>query len=55
MKDWNEYAKLDGVGPGDNRPFTDKLPHFVRKKLIKKITCDTRHVTRDICHMTCDM
>ena len=47
------YNKLDGVGPVDNRPFTDKLHHFVRKKKdLKKnymwhITCDT--------HMTCDM
>ena len=24
--------KLDGVGPVDNRPSTDKLHHFVRKK-----------------------
>ena len=25
--------KLDGVGPVDNRPSTDKLDHFVRKKI----------------------
>ena len=24
--------KLDGLGPVDNRPSTDKLHHFVRKK-----------------------
>ena len=24
--------KLDGVGPVDNRPSSDKLHHFVRKK-----------------------
>ena len=30
--------KLDGVGPVDNRPSTDKLHHFVRRK---KVTCDT--------------
>ena len=24
--------KLDGVGPVDNRPSTDKLHHFIRKK-----------------------
>ena len=24
--------KLDGVGPVDNRPSTDKLYHFVQKK-----------------------
>jgi hypothetical protein len=29
--------KLDGVGPVDNRPSTDKLHHFVQKK---KVTCD---------------
>ena len=43
--------KLDGVGPVDNRPSTNKLHHFVQKKkkiYIKKIvTCDTWHVTRD--------
>ena len=33
--------KLDGVGPVDNRPSTDKLHHFVRKKKMKKkMTCD---------------
>ena len=26
--------KLDGVGPVDNRPSTDKLHHFVQKKKI---------------------
>ena len=30
--------KLDGVGPVDNKPSTDKLHHFLKKK---KITCDT--------------
>ena len=33
--------KLDGVGPVDNRPSTDKLSHFVkrkRKKERKKVT-----------------
>ena len=34
--------KLDGIGPVDNRPSTDKLHHFVRrKKKKKKITNDT--------------
>ena len=49
--------KLDGVGPVDNRPSTDKLHQFVRKKINKKIivTCDTWHVTRDTWHVTCDM
>ena len=41
-----ERVKLDGVGPVDNRPSTDKLHNFVRKKKkkkrekIKKVTCD---------------
>ena len=26
------FKKLDGVGPVDNRPSTDKLHHFVQKK-----------------------
>ena len=26
------YSKLDGVGPLDNRPSTNKLHHFVQKK-----------------------
>ena len=25
--------KLDGVGPVDNRPASDKLHHFVQKKI----------------------
>ena len=34
-------SKLDGVSPVDNRPSTDKLDHFVRKKKKKKyVTCD---------------
>ena len=38
VKTNNPYKKtlylkeLDGVGPVDNRPSTDKLHHFVRKK-----------------------
>ena len=33
--------KLDGVGPVDNRPSTNKLHHFVqKKKKKKKVTCD---------------
>ena len=40
--------ELDGVGPVDNRPSTDKLHHFVRKKNKKKnVTCDMCNVTRD--------
>ena len=37
----HDVDKLDGVGPVDNRPSTDKLHHFVNKK--KKL-----HVTRDM-------
>ena len=52
--------KLDGVGPVDNRPSTDKLHQIVWKKKKKKIatcdiwhlTLDTWHVTRDTWHMT---
>ena len=34
--------KLDGVGPVDNRPSTDKLHHIIRKKknYILHVTCD---------------
>ena len=32
--------KLDGVGPVDKRPSTNKLHHIVKKKR-KKVTCDT--------------
>ena len=31
------FSKLDGVGPVDNRPSTDKFHHFVRKKNKNKI------------------
>ena len=33
---WTQL-KLDGVGPVDNRPSTNKLHHFVKKKKFKKI------------------
>ena len=49
--------KLDGVGPVDNRASTDKLHHFVRKKIKKNkknVTCDMWHVTRDMWHVTRD-
>ena len=53
------FLKLDGVGPVDNRPSTDKLQHFVKKKKKKSgiwhMTCDARHVTCDTWHVTCDM
>ena len=38
-------TELDEVGPVDNRPFTDKLHHFVRRK--KNVKCDRRHVSCD--------
>ena len=37
--------KLDGVGPVDNRPSTDKLHHFVQKKKKRKKKVN---VTRDM-------
>ena len=42
-----EYCikNLDGVGPVDNRPFTNKLHHFVKKFKRKE---------NDILHVTCD-
>ena len=38
-KKCNNQTKLDGVGPVDNGPSTDKLHHFVKKK---------ENVTRDM-------
>ena len=37
------WQNLDGVGPLDNRPSTNKLLHFVQKKREKeeKVTRDT--------------
>ena len=46
------YFKLDGVGTVDNRPSTDKLNHFVRKK---HVTCEMWHVTHNMWHVTRDM
>ena len=46
--------KLDGVGPVDNRPSTDKLHHFVQKKRKKIVTHDMWHVTSDTWHDTHD-
>ena len=42
-----------GLGPIDNRPSTNKLHHFVKKKKIH-VTCDTWHLTRDTWHVTPD-
>ena len=38
---------IEGVGPVDNRPFTNKLHLFVLKQKHQQ-KCDT-------CHVTCDM
>ena len=42
--------KLDGVGPGDNRPSTGYLHLFVqeKKKYVYLVTCDILHVTCDM-------
>ena len=45
MDNEQRLKKLDGVGPADNRPSTDKHHHFFRKKKIKKIKI---LVTRDM-------
>ena len=47
--------QLDGVGPVDNRPSTNKLHHFFRKKEKKEKKSDMWHVTRDMWHVTRDM
>ena len=40
--------KLDGVGPVNNRPSTDELHHFVRKKnKNNNLTCDSLQGTPD--------
>ena len=49
----NQPKKTRRGSPVDDRPSTNKLHHFVRKK--KKVTCDTWHVTRDTWHLTPDM
>ena len=45
LHSYEDDFKLDGVGPVDNRPSTNNLPPFVRKKLkIKRMF----HVSRDM-------
>ena len=62
---WSEYVaakdviswELDGVGPADNKPSTDKRQHFVHKIFLKKYKkkyCDMWHMTHDMWHVTCD-
>ena len=46
--------KLDGVGPVDNRPSTNKLYHFVRKKEEKNKNQNKKIETCDMWHVTCD-
>ena len=55
-------CKLDGVGPIDNRPSTDKLDHLVQRKKYNynnymwHMICDTWHFCScDRWHVTCDM
>ena len=40
--DWNYRLKLDGVGPNDNRPSTDKLHHLIKQ---------TKNKNKKNCHM----
>ena len=50
--------KLDGVGPVDSRPSTNKLHHLIHKKNKKytwHVTCDTWHLTCDTWHVTHDI
>ena len=48
--------KLDGVGPVDNRPSSNKVHQFVKKKKnVKQMIYEMWHVTRDILHVTRDM
>ena len=58
IKKMKKISKLDGVGPVDNRPSTNKHHHVVHKKKNKKkmwhVTRDMCHVTRDMCHVTRD-
>ena len=51
-----QIEKLDGVGPVDNRPSTDKLHHYIHFFFLFSwhVTCDTWHVTCDLWHMTYD-
>ena len=54
--EWSQ-AKLDGVDPVDNRPFTTSLYHFVKIFFLNdmsQVTRDMWHVTRDMWHMACD-
>ena len=41
--------KLDGISPVENRPFSDYLLQFLKKKKYeeKNVTCDKGHVAHD--------
>ena len=49
FKEWSISWKLDRVGTIDNRPSTNKLQQFKKKREKKG------HVTHDMWHMTADM
>ena len=61
-KEYWRTKKLDGVGPIDNKPFTDQLHHFFQfffdfcfmKKIFFHVTCDTWHVTHETWHIVWD-
>ena len=59
VKNSSPTLKLDGVGPVDNRPSTNKLHHLTppppKKKDIWHMTHDTVHMICDTWHMTCHM
>ena len=54
-----QFIKLDGVGPVDNKHSTDKFHHFVQKEKEKlthdiwHLTCDMQHMTHNMWHVTC--
>ena len=45
-------SKLDGADLVDNRPSANKFHHFVKKKYIWHVNCDTWHVKHDTCYVT---
>ena len=48
-------TKLDGVGLVENKPFTDRLHHFVKKCDMWHMTCDTWHMTHYMWYAKCNM
>ena len=49
-----DLVNVQKLGPGDNRPSTNKHKHIVQKNIYKlwHLTPDTVHMTRDMWHMT---